>query len=99
MVFQGSVFHSYTGIAVVLMTFVLLTCGFTFQSIVSPSAYPGHYPRRWLLRQSHHFSSMRFTPTLNIDHFRALEEVTPFLMSVFRNAPPALSTRFCFSDP
>jgi hypothetical protein len=94
MVFQGSVFHSYTGIAVVLMTCVLMTCGFTFQSIVSPSAYPGHYPRPWLLRQSHHFSSMRLTPTLNIDHFRELEVVTPFLMFVFRSGRVVLSTGF-----
>ena len=73
---------------------MLLTCGFTFQSIVSPSAYPGHYPRRSLLRPSHPFSSLRLTPALKIDHFGELEVVTPFLMFVFRSGRAVLSTGF-----
>ena len=37
---------------------------------------------------------MRLTPTLNIDHFRELEVVTPFLMFVFRSGRVVLSTGF-----
>ena len=37
---------------------------------------------------------MRLTPALNIDHFRELEVVTPFLMFVFRSSRVVLSTGF-----
>ena len=49
---QGMWFHSIIGIVCRALDLFITTCTYSFQFIVSLSAYPGHYPRRSLLTQS-----------------------------------------------
>ena len=59
------------------------------QATVPTSAYPGHYPRPWLLGESSQPGHAVGTCSTHVERTRL---VPPFLLSVVRDGRTALST-------
>jgi len=69
---------------------------FTFQDTGPTSAYPGHYPRPWLLRASsshvaYGWHLLREVTGLPEGHVGLLRSQFPLLASLGRCSPPGLS--------
>ena len=76
-----------------------LTHRFTFQNTGPTSAYPGHYPRRWLFRQSCSRVACGLDTCLSYrPSMRAHRGVIPFHHSVLRCCRSVLSTGLDMSE-
>jgi hypothetical protein len=99
MLFQASLSGSSGGLILGAFLFCHPTHTSSFHIIVPTLAYPGHYPRRWLFRQS----CSRVACSLDTyspyrPSMRAHRGVIPFQRSVLRCFRPVLSTGLVVSE-
>ena len=87
---QGSDFHSYIGVATVLMTCLFLMTPLSSKATVGTSAYPLCFHRALASYPILPAPGLRLTNLLR-GYRRASAPVTPFLMPVFRDLRVMLS--------